>query len=90
MATDYEVGQTVTVRCWDEDEWDTITGTITGFHDVDGEKGFWLKYEAQGTERTYTLISWWRLSTLVAPDSHPPRTGHDDSTPTSTVGPDRP
>ena len=54
------VGDEVTVEYDDEGKMDTLTGTVTGFHDVDGERGFWLKYNV--ADNFY--ISWWRLTAV--------------------------
>jgi hypothetical protein len=61
---DYAVGDEVTVEYDDEGEMDTLTGVITGFHDVDGERGFWLKYTVGLSDGLGTFIEWWRLGAI--------------------------
>jgi hypothetical protein len=43
---------------------DTLTGTITGFHDVDGERGFWLRYVVDLSDGPHPFIAWWRLGAI--------------------------
>lgn len=65
---EYGVGDEVTVEFDDEGETDTLTGTITGFHNhsESAEPGFWLKYTVALSDGEHTYISWWPLTAIVA------------------------